>query len=71
MEISRDHDMTPSEARIEDQELQEILDRENPDLEKLLEQGTIIGVTPYQKRIMTECDNSFYADHNGRELEPK
>ena len=37
MEISRDHEMTPSEARIEDHALQEILDRENLDLEKFME----------------------------------
>ena len=28
MEINRDHEMTPSEARTEDHEMQEILDRE-------------------------------------------
>ena len=38
MEISRDQEMTPGEERIEDHELQEILDRENLDLEKFLEQ---------------------------------
>ena len=44
MEISRDHKMTPSEAGTEDHELQEILERENLDLEKFLEQGTTKGV---------------------------
>ena len=37
MELSRDHKMTPSEARMEDHELQEILEGENLDLEKFLE----------------------------------
>ena len=37
MELDRDHEMTPSEVGTEDHELQEILERENLDLEKLLE----------------------------------
>ena len=37
MEISKDYEMTPSEARTEDHELQEILDRENLNLELFLE----------------------------------
>ena len=37
MGINRDHEMTPSEAGTKDHELQEILDRENLDLEKFLE----------------------------------
>lgn len=36
MEISKDHEMTPSEIGMEDHELQEILDRENLDLEIFL-----------------------------------
>ena len=36
MEISRDHEMTPSKARMEDHELHEILYRENLDLEHFL-----------------------------------
>jgi len=36
--------MTPSEVGTKDYELQEILDKENMDLEKFLEQGTTIGV---------------------------
>lgn len=37
MELSRDHEMTQTEAGIEDHELQEILERENSDLETFLE----------------------------------
>ena len=36
MELSRDQEMTPSEVGTEDQELHEILERENLDLEKFL-----------------------------------
>lgn len=44
MELGRDQEMTPSEVGMEDHELQEILERENLDLEKFLEQGTNRGV---------------------------
>ena len=44
MELGRDHEMTPSEVGIEDHELQDILERENLDLENFLEQGTTKGV---------------------------
>lgn len=44
MELGRDHEMTPSEVGTEYHELQEILERENLDLEKFLEQGTTKGV---------------------------
>ena len=40
MELDRDHEMTPSKVGMEDHDLQEILERENLDLEKFLEQGT-------------------------------
>lgn len=49
MEINRDHEMTPSEAGMEDHEPQEILDRENLDLEKFLKHGKIIGVDSLPK----------------------
>ena len=49
MEISRDQEMTPCEARTKEHELQEILDRENLDLEKFLEQGKNIGVDSLPK----------------------
>lgn len=43
MERDRDHEMIPSEMGMEDQELQEILEREHLDLEKFLKQGTTKG----------------------------
>ena len=36
--------MTQSESGIEDQDLQEILERENLELEKFLEQGSNLGI---------------------------
>ena len=39
MEISRDQGMTPCEVGTKDHELQEILDKENMDLEQFLEEG--------------------------------
>lgn len=49
MELNRDHEMTPSEAGMEDHELQETLERENLDLEKFLEQGIAKGVDSLPK----------------------
>jgi len=49
MDIIRDHQMTPSEVGTEDHELQEILERENLDLEKFLEQGMTKGVDSLPK----------------------
>jgi len=45
--------MNPSEVGTEDHELQEILDRENLDLDKFLEQGTTKAVDSLPKE---ECD---------------
>lgn len=42
--LRRYHEMTPSEAGMEDHELQEILEKENLDVEKFLEQGVNKGV---------------------------
>ena len=39
MELGRDHEMTPSEGGTKDQDLHEIIERENLELEKFLEQG--------------------------------
>lgn len=50
MEISKDYEMTPSEAGIGDHELLEILDRENLDLELFLEQGRNKGVDSLPKQ---------------------
>ena len=44
MELSRDQEMTPNEGGTEDQDQQEILERENLELEKFLEQGTNKGI---------------------------
>jgi len=59
MEISRDHEMTSREAGMEDRELQEILDRENLDLEKFLEQGTTIGVDSLPKEGYDKVQQLF------------
>jgi len=44
MELRRDLEMTPSNRGTEDQDLQEILERENLELEKFLEQGINKGI---------------------------
>lgn len=49
MGLSKDHEMTPSEAGMKDHELQEILERENLDLETFLEQGIIKRVDSLPK----------------------
>ena len=59
MELSRDHEMTPSEARMEDHELQEILERENLDLEKFLEQGITKGVESLPKEEFDRVQQLF------------
>jgi len=70
MELSRDQDMTPSEAGMEDHELQEILERENLDLEKFLEQGITKG-TLCEKRNLTGFNSSSYGDNKRSVLESK
>ena len=59
MEINRDHQMTPIEVRTEDRELQEILDRENLDLEKFLEQWTTKGVDSLPKEEYDRVQQLF------------
>ena len=49
MEISRDQEMTLTKAGTEDHELQEIMDKENLDLEKFQEQGKELGVDSLPK----------------------
>jgi len=44
MEIEKYQEMTQSESGREDQDLQEILKRENLELEKFLEQGGNLGI---------------------------
>ena len=59
MELSRDHEMTPSEAGTEDHELQEILGRENLDIEILLEQGITKGVESLPKEEFDRVQQLF------------
>ena len=59
MEISRDNEMTPSEAGMKDHELQEILERENLDLEKFLEQGITKGVDSLPKEEFDRVQQLF------------
>lgn len=59
MELSRDHEMTPSEAGTEDHELQEILERENLDLEKFMEQGITKGVDSLPKEEFATVQKLF------------
>eukprot|EP00253_Pinus_taeda_P031990 PITA_31990 len=59
MEISRDHEMTPSEAGTEDHELQENLERENLDLEKFMEQGITKGVDSLPKEEFDRVQHLF------------
>lgn len=42
--LGTDQEMTPSEGGMKDQDLQEILDKENLELEHVLEQGTNKGI---------------------------
>ena len=51
MEPGKDLEMTPSDGGMEDQHLQEILERENLELEKFLEQGinTRIDSLPHEE----------------------
>ena len=59
MELSKDHEMTPSEAGTEDHELQEIIERENLDLEKFLEQGITKGVDSLPKEEFDRVQQLF------------
>ena len=59
VELIRDHKMTPSEAGMEDHELQEILERENLDLEKFLEQGITKGVDSLPKEEFDRVKKIF------------
>lgn len=59
MEISRNHEITPSEAGTEDHELQEILVRENIDLEKFMEQGMTKGMDSLPKEAYDRVQQLF------------
>ena len=67
MELSRDHEMTPSEARMEDHELQEILEKENLDLEKFMEQGITKEVESLPKEEFDRVQQLFlWRSHSKR-----
>lgn len=59
MEIIKDYEMTPIEARIEDHELKHILDRENIDLGLFLEQGKNKGVDSLPKEDYDRVQHLF------------
>lgn len=54
-----DYEMTPSEAGIEDHELQEILDREYLDLENFLKQGKNITLNSLPKEDYDRVQHLF------------
>ena len=59
MELGRDHEITPSEIWIEDHELQDILERENLDLEKFLDQGTNKGIDSLPEEEIDKVQQLF------------
>ena len=59
MELSRDHEITPGEAGTKDHELQEILKRENLDLEKFMEKGLAKGVDSLPKEEFDRVQQLF------------
>jgi len=71
MELERDHEMIPNEVGMEDHDLQEILERENFDLEKFMEQETTKWLIFYHKRTLREYNNSSFGDLKKRGLESK
>ena len=54
VELEMDQELTQSEMKMEDYELQEILDREHLDLEGFLKQETMGGQTHYLKKSSLE-----------------
>lgn len=60
MELSRDNEITPSEAGMEDHELQKILEKENLDIEKFLEQGITKGVDSFPKEEFGRVQQLFH-----------
>jgi len=59
MEIEKDHEMTQSESGTEDQDLQEILERENLELEKFLEQGGNLGINSIHQEDVDKVQQIF------------
>ena len=59
MELNRDHEMTPSEAKTKYHELQEILERESLDLENFLEHRITEGVDSLPKEEFDRVQQHF------------
>ena len=59
MEIEKDQEMTQSESGTEDQYLQEILERENLELEKFLEQGGNLGINSIPQEDVDKVQQKF------------
>ena len=70
MELYRDHQMTPSKVRTEDHNLQEILDRENLDIYKFLDQGTTEWVDSLAQEEFDRVQQLFLwrSQANGSEI---
>ena len=66
MELDRDQEMTPSKVGTKDHELQDILERENLDLEKFLEEGTTKGVDSVPKDEFNRVQQLFLWRTQGR-----
>lgn len=59
MELGRDHEMTPREGGMEDQDLQEIPERENLELEKFLEEGSNKGIDSLPQEEINRVQQLF------------
>jgi len=58
-ELEMDQEMTQNEMDLEDHELQEILNKENLDLEGFMIQGTMRGVDSLPKEELNRIQHSF------------
>jgi len=68
MELDMDHEMTPSESGTEDQDLQEILERENLELEKFLEQGSNKGIKSLPQEELDRVQQLFLNRSNQKDI---
>jgi len=59
MEIEKDHDTTQSESGREDQDLQEIMERENLELETFLERGGNLGINSIPQEDVDKVQQLF------------
>ena len=59
MEIEKYHEMTQSESGTEDQDLHEILERENLALEKFLEWGGNLGINSIPQEDVDKVQQIF------------